>query len=272
MIDTFSFLAAPFILTILLVGIHAYLGLHVLEREVVFVDISLSQIAALGGGLGLYFSHNEENPHSMFYSLGLCLIVSFLLSMFRKYEKKISQEAIIGITYAFASAVLILIMDKVPHGMEHIKSALVGNILFVTWSEVFQTMVIYALIGLVHYIFRHQFWMNSRSKHKNFYWDLLFYFLFGVVITFSTHHAGVLVVFSILIVPASLSLRYFDDIKRRLIFSWVFGVISTFIAFVISFYCDFPAGAGIVATITSFFFLFLMGSLLKESLLSKRLN
>lgn len=261
MLPVVSFLAAPFVLTVLLVAIHAYLGLHVLEREVVFVDISLSQIAALGGGLGLFFSRNEENPYSLWYSLGLCLFVSFLLSVFRKYEKKISQEAIIGVTYAFASGMLILLMDRLPHGIEHIKTALIGNILFVTWSEVIQTTLIYLVIGLIHYVFRHQFWMNSRSKNKKFVWDLLFYFLFGVVITFSTHHAGVLVVFSILIVPASLSLRYFETIKNRLLFSWGFGVISSFIAFIIIYYFDLPAGAGIVATITTLFFIFLLFSL-----------
>lgn len=265
MIEAVTFLAAPICLSVLLVGIHAYLGLHVLERDVIFVDISLSQVAALGAGLSLIGVQGEESPYAIPFSLGLCLLVSFCLSLLRRYEKKISQEAIIGITYALASGASILVMDRLPHGAEHIKEALVGNILFVTWPQVGATALVYGFIALLHWIFRKQFWACSKGQSNSLWWDFLFYFLFGVVITFSTHHAGVLVVFSILVVPAALAKRFAASISRRLALSWALGIVGVLLAFGLSYRYDWPAGAGIVATLTSGFFVILVLRLLYEA-------
>jgi zinc/manganese transport system permease protein len=263
--QTLQFLAPAIALSILLVGIHAYLGLHVLKRDVIFVDISLSQISALGAAVSLWATGADSSSSAFVFSLGLCLLVSLGLSLFRKYEKKISQEAIIGITYAFASGVLILIMAQLPHGDEHLKSALIGNILFVSWPSVLQTAVVYGAIGLIHYIFRRQFWAMSNGEASSFGWDFLFYFLFGVVITFSTHHAGVLVVFSILVAPAALACRFASTIKSRLFLSWIFGLGAVLISFWLSTLFDWPAGAGIVATLTAGFFMILIGRLIYEN-------
>ncbi len=259
-----QFLAPAIVLSILLVGIHAYLGLHVLKRDVIFVDISLSQISALGSAVSLWVTQSENSSSAFFFSLLLCLLVSLGLSLFRKFEKQISQEAIIGITYAFASGVLILVMAQLPHGDEHIKTALIGNILFVSWGSVFETALVYSAIGVIHYLFRRQFWAISNGERSSFAWDFLFYFLFGVVITFSTHHAGVLVVFSILVVPAALGCRFAKSIRSRLLFSWVFGVLAVLFSFYLSTRFDWPAGAGIVATLTTSFFIILIGRLLYE--------
>ena len=264
------FFAAPVALSVLLVGIHAYLGLHVLEREVIFVDIGLSQVAALGSSLCLLFTMTEESPYQIPSSLALCLLVAVLLSLFRKYEKKISQEVIIGVTYALASGALILVMDRLPHGAEHLKNAMIGNILFVTWPQVAFTAVIYSLIGILHFIFRKQFWKNSKGQEKSFFWDFLFYFLFGIVITFSTHHAGVLVVFSILVIPAAMAIRLESRTSRRLYCAWLLGVLGIFLSFYLSYKMDFPAGAGIVTTLASAFILFLVGSIAYEQWLSPR--
>ncbi len=257
------FLAAPFALAVLLVGIHAYLGLHVLEREVIFVDISLSQVAALGSAVSLFFVHEGEGSGlALTLSLTFCLATSFALALLRHYEKSVSQEALIGMTYALASGALILVADRLPHGAEHLKEALVGNILFVTWPQVFQTFVIYAIIGIVHYIFRHQFWRASRGEAGVFWWDFLFYFLFGIVITFSTKHAGVLVVFSILVAPAALATRFFPDKKKQLLsrlsLAWVVGTVGLGLSFILSYNLDLPSGASIVCTLTSLFFLALI--------------
>ncbi len=258
------FLAAPFTLSILLVGIHAYLGLHVLQRDVIFVDISLSQVAALGGAISLFVTADEESSLSVAFALGLCLIVAFALSLFRHFEKKISQEAIIGITYALASGTLILVLDRLPHGGEHLKTALVGNILYVTWHQVLITAIIYAAIGLIHFAFRKRFWAITKGTQKSLWWDFLFYFLFGVVITFSTHHAGVLVVFSILVVPAALACRFVNSVAKRLAYAWLFGVIGILLAFFLATHFDLPAGAAIVSTLTGGFFVVLTSRLLYE--------
>ena len=264
MSDILIFFAAPVALSILLVGIHAYLGLHVLEREVIFVDIGLSQVAALGGSLCLLATMTEDSIYEIPCSLGLCLLAAILLSVFRKYEKKISQEVIIGVTYAFASGALILVMDRIPHGAEHLKNAMIGNILFVTWPQVGVTALVYAVVGYVHFAFRDQFWRNSQGTEKSFFWDFLFYFLFGIVITFSTHHAGVLVVFSILVIPAAMAIRLRSSVRQRLNCAWLLGVLGIFLSFLISYLMDFPAGAGIVTTLALAFILFLIGSIVLE--------
>jgi len=263
--EIFVFLAAPLTLAILLVGIHSYLGLHVLERDVIFVDISLSQVAALGGVISLFFTDGKgEGSLGLLFSLGLCLLVALILSLLRHYEKKVSQEALIGMTYALASGSLILVMDHLPHAAEHLKEALVGNILFVTWPMVFETFVIYLFIGAIHFVFRKQFWACSKGEIKSPLWDFFFYLLFGVVITFSTHHAGVLVVFSILVVPASFAKRLTDGLFNRLMLAWGFGLIGIVIAFLFSYMGDYPAGAAIVTTLTATFFAFLFVKLLFE--------
>lgn len=257
--EIIELLAAPFVLAVLLVGIHAYLGLHVLEREVIFVDISLSQMAALGSAVSLFFVKESDGAAlALFLSLSLCLLVAFALALLKHYEKSVSQEALIGMTYALASGSLILVADKLPHGAEHLKEALIGNILFVTWPQVLETLFIYAVIGVLHWIFRKQFWQASRGEEGMFWWDFLFYFLFGIVITFSTRHAGVLVVFSILVAPAALATRYFKTLVPRLLLSWGVGTIGLLLAFILSYKLDLPSGAAIVCTLTSLFFLALL--------------
>jgi zinc/manganese transport system permease protein len=261
--DAIEFLAAPFAMAFLLVGIHAYLGLHVLEREVIFVDISLSQVAALGSAVSLFFVREGEGAGlALTLSLTFCLATSFALALLRHHEKSVSQEALIGMTYALASGALILVADKLPHGAEHLKEALIGNILFVTWPQVLQTFLIYALIGLLHYFFRRQFWRASRGEAGVFWWDFLFYFLFGIVITFSTKHAGVLVVFSILVAPAALALRFYPDIRKQLtsclFLAWAIGTVGLGLSFILSYNLDLPSGASIVCTLTSLFFITLM--------------
>ncbi|MGZ3725646.1 MAG: metal ABC transporter permease [Pseudobdellovibrio sp.] len=257
--EALEFLAAPLVLAILLVGIHAYLGLHVLEREVIFVDISLSQVAALGSAISLFFvKEGEGATFALCLSLGLCLLVAFALALLKRFEKSVSQEALIGMTYALAGGSLILVADKLPHGAEHLKEALIGNILFVTWPQVLETFVIYAVIGVLHWIFRKQFWQASEGKDGMFWWDFLFYFLFGIVITFSTRHAGVLVVFSILVAPAALATRYFESIVPRLLLAWGVGTAGLLLAFILSYKLDLPSGAAIVCTLTSLFFLALL--------------
>lgn len=258
------FLAAPTVLALLLVGIHAYLGLHVLTRDVIFVDIGLSQVAALGAAISMFFVPEGEGNLSVFFSLSLCLIVALVLALLRRFEKKLSQEVLIGMTYALASGLLILVADKLPHGTEHLKHALIGNILFVTWEQVFETFIIYAVIGIVHWIFRKQFWASSRAETGSFLWDFFFYVLFGVVITFSTHHAGVLVVFSILVAPAALASRFFKSLSARLVWSWIIGFLGVMASFAISYTYDFPAGAAIVTVLTGGFFLILFTAQLLE--------
>lgn len=268
MSEALHFLAAPIVLAMLLVAIHAYLGLHVLSRDVIFIDIGLSQVAALGAAISMFFTPEGEGNLSIIMSLSLCLLVAFGLAVLRRFERKLSQEVLIGMTYAMASGLLILVADKLPHGTEHLKHALIGNILFVTWPQILETFLIYLAVGVLHFLFRRQFWASSTGRSDSFFWDFMFYLLFGVVITFSTHHAGVLVVFSILVMPAALARRFFKSLFSQLIAAWVIGVLGVVASFVVSYKFDLPAGATIVSLLTLGFFAALATALTKERLLA----
>jgi zinc/manganese transport system permease protein len=247
--DVISFLAAPFVMCLILAGIHCYLGLHVLARGVIFVDLSLAQVAAFGATLAIYFGFDHDSPSTYFISLGSTFWAAALFAMARKHEKVFSQEAIIGIIYALASAAVILVVDKIAHGAEHIKDLLIGQVLWVTWHDVIKTGLIYSAVALVHYIFRKQLLdasFNHGQKKNTAVWDFLFYALFGVVITSSVSMAGVLQVFSYLIVPSVVGTLFFKTIRARLIFGWILGFILSFTGLTLSYFWDLPAGAFIV--------------------------
>ena len=253
MSEAAAFLLAPFVMCLILAGIHCYLGLHVLARGVIFVDLSLAQVAALGMSIGFLFGFGEHSLPVYLFSLFLTFIASGIFALARMHESKFSQEAIIGIVFALSSAAVVLVADKVPHGMEHIKDLLAGQILWVTWDDVIRTAIIYLAVGIIHYVFREKLLAASfNHKTKNvMVWDLLFYILFGVVITSSVSIAGVLLVFSYLIVPSLISTLFFTTVKRRLIFGWILGFVLSFISIVISYKLDIPTGPFIVVCFAS---------------------
>jgi zinc/manganese transport system permease protein len=229
---------------------------------VLFVDICLSQVAVLGSALSLFYFDDHNKAAQILFSLFSCTVISLFLSWLKQCEKKLPQEAIIGVTYAAASGVLILILDRLPHGAEYLKEALVGNILFVTWEQILSVFIVYLFVAFVHWVFRKQFWAVSEGYLKSFFWDFLFYLLFGVVITFSTQHAGVLVVFSILVIPAAIGIRFFMEFKKQVLMAWLIGVISCLLSFILSLNFDLPSGPSIVAFLSFIFF----GSLIAANL------
>src|SRR5438876_2701284 len=165
-----SFLAAPFVASLILTGIHAYLGVHVVERGVIFVDLSLAQIAALGATIALLMpTITGGDPHApivYWISLAFTFIGAFVFSTIRSRRARIPQEAIIGICYAVASAAAILAMSKATSESEHLKDMLVGNILAVSWPEVGKTAALYGVIGLFHYVYRHKFLVISMNPKR----------------------------------------------------------------------------------------------------------
>src|SRR5215469_3924232 len=220
---TLAFLLAPFVASLILTGIHAYLGVHVVERGVIFVDLSLAQIAALGTTIAVLY---DIEPHG-FGAYAVSLLFTFIgagvFSVVKTRKSRIPQEAVIGICYAVASAAAILAMSKSAEQTEHLKEMLVGNILTVSWFEVGKTAVLYGLIGLFHYIFRRKFLMISMDPERaeaeginTRLWDFLFYASFGFVVTSSVAIAGVLLVFCYLIVPSVGAMLYSDHVGRRL--------------------------------------------------------
>ncbi len=248
--EAIEFLSAPFFMCVALVGIHCYLGLHVLARGVIFVDLALAQVAAFGSAFAFLMGFDHSDLVSYFISLGATLIVALFLSFSNRFRFQISQEALIGVIYALASAAIILLIDKMSHGSEHLKQSLIGNLLWVTWADVLKVAIIYGAIGIFHFIFRKEFMKSSIKGGNHWRWDFFFYALFGVVITSSVHYAGVLLVFSFLIVPAILSSAFFKSWKLRLVFGWSLGIILSLIGMTISYFYDLPSGAVIVVTFT----------------------
>ncbi len=253
-----AFLAAPFVASLILTGIHAYLGVHVVERGVIFVDLSLAQIAALGGTIAILLPLSGGDPHSPYVywvSLAFTFLGAFVFSTIRSRRARIPQEAIIGICYAVASAAAILAMSKATSESEHLKDMLVGNILAVSWNDVGKTALLYGAIGLFHYTFRRQFLAISmdpkRAEASGIsikLWDFLFYASFGFVVTSSVAIAGVLLVFCYLIVPSVAAMLYADTIGRRLAIGWSMGTLVSALGVYLSLLLDLPTGATIVCT------------------------
>jgi zinc/manganese transport system permease protein len=253
-----QFLAAPFVASLILTGIHAYLGVHVVERGVIFVDLSLAQIAALGATIALLLPFSGGDPHApsvYWVSLLFTFIGAFIFANVRVKTARIPQEAFIGICYAVASAAAILAMSKSTSEAEHLKDMLVGNILAVSWDEVIRTAILYGAVGIFHYVFRKQFLAISRSHGNpettglNYrFWDFLFYASFGFVVTSSVAIAGVLLVFCYLIVPSVAAMLYAEDIGPRLAIGWTMGTVVSALGVWLSLQLDLPTGATIVCT------------------------
>jgi zinc/manganese transport system permease protein len=251
MSDLLQFLAVPFVAGLILTGIHAYLGVHVVERGVIFVDLSLAQIAALGTTMAYLAGHDLHDPITYFWSLGFTIIGAALFALTRVHrETRIPQEAIIGIVYAVSAAAAILAMSKAPEGTEHLKDMLVGNILTVSWTTVLETAALYAAVGAFHYIFRKKFLAISLGEQipNSRWWDFLFYVSFGFVVTSSVVIAGVLLVFSYLIVPSVAAMLFARSIGKRLAIGWTMGAIVSAVGVYLSFQWDLPTGAAIVCT------------------------
>ena len=251
----FQFLLPAIAATLIIAGIHAYLGLHVVERGVIFVDLSLAQIASLGAAIAVWQGSDPHDPSVYWMSLGFTLLGALIFAMVKGHEAHVPQEAIIGITYAVASAAVILTMSKAVGEAEHLRDMLVGNILSVQWPEVWLTGGIYVAIGMFHWVFRQRFLdisMDARAVAARGisvrFWDFLFYASFGLVVTRSVAIAGVLLVFCYLIVPSVGAMLWASRIGSRLAIGWVMGVAVSALGMYFSVLWDLPTGATIVCT------------------------
>ena len=251
-----QFLLPAIVASLIIAGIHAYLGLHVVERGVIFVDLSLAQIASLGAAIAVWQGYDPHtDPQIYWMSLGFTMIGALIFAMVKGHEARIPQEAIIGISYAVASAAVILAMSQATGEAEHLRDMLVGNILSVQWPEVWLTGGIYLALGLFHYVFRRRFLEISMDAHGAAargvsvrFWDFLFYASFGLVVTRSVAIAGVLLVFCYLIVPSVAGMLFSSRIGPRLAIGWVMGTIVSMLGMYFSVQFDLPTGATIVCT------------------------
>ena len=241
MSEALTFLWLPFLVAVCLVGIHAYFGIQVLARKVIFVDLALAQIAALGATVAFMLGHPAQGLATYGYSLGFTLLAAVLLAFTRRWSTRISQEALIGVVYVVAAAAAILLIDRAPQGAEHLKQILTGNIVTSGIDELIVIAPLYLAIAALHAILRR--WLAHGASVA---WDFLFYATFGIVVTSSVALAGVLLVFSFLIIPAAIGVLYGDTLARQLGIGWLSGAVTSAAGLALSFMFDLPTGATMV--------------------------
>jgi zinc/manganese transport system permease protein len=249
-----SLFLPPLVACLVIVAIHSYLGLHVIAREVIFVDLSLAQMAALGSTVAILAGSQPDSQSSLLYALAFTSLGAAVFAMTRTDRKGlVPQEAIIGIVYVMASAAAILVADRTPRGGEAIKDILVGSLLWVTWPTIMRLAAIYAAIGIFHWILRRRFLTISFHPETAVargwrirWWDFWFYLTFGIVITFSVPIAGVLLVFSFLVVPAAIAFQFTRRQGSLAAISWLAGTLASALGLWISFHYDLPTGPVVV--------------------------
>ena len=254
----------PFLACMILTGIHVYLGIHVIQRKVIFVDLALATIAALGAVWGalLGWDVHENMLIIKGFSLAFTIAGAALFSLTRMRHEKVPHEAFIGITYAVALAAIILGSSKLPHGAEELRELQAGSILWISGATIGWTALLYALIGVFHYVFRRQFFAISRdpaaaeAAGMNVrFWDFLFYVSFGFVVTSSVSIAGVLLVFSYLVIPSVIAILFAQSVRARLTLGWIVGTLVSASGVTISYYGDLPSGPVIVVCFGAFLLL-----------------
>ena len=249
-----SLFLPPLVACLVIVAIHSYLGLHVIAREVIFVDLSLAQMAALGSAVAILAGSQSDSRAAFLYALGFTSIGAAVFALTRTEEKgRVPQEAIIGIVYVVASAAAILVADRTPRGGEAIKDILVGSLLWVTWPAIVRLAAVYAALGLFHWVLRRRFLTISFQPEialakgwRIRWWDFLFYLSFGIVITFSVPIAGVLLVFSFLVVPAAIAFQFTRRQGPLAVISWIAGALASAAGLLVSFRYDLPTGPIVV--------------------------
>jgi zinc/manganese transport system permease protein len=247
-----EFLWAPLLACLILTAIHVYLGLHVLARGVIFVDLALAQVAALGVTVAFLAGHPIQSEAAYWYALVFTLGGAALFAASRTRRMRVPQEAVIGIVYVASAAAAVLVVDRAPQGGDHIRQILVGSILTVTPAEVGTLALLYAPIGLLHWLIRRPLLEISfdpegaGARRAVRAWDFVFYASFGVVVTSSVRLAGVLLVFAYLVVPAAAAAALAGSARGRLLIGWTLGVLVSLGGLGASWTWDLPTGATVV--------------------------
>lgn len=241
----------PFVAAMIILLTHAYLGLHVIEREVIFVDLALAQIAALGSTVAFLLGAAHGSLEGYLFSFVFTLIGALIFTVTRLEDSPVPQEALIGITFVVASAAVILLSSFSAEGTEHLQETLTGQLIWVTWPTVGQVAASYGVISLFHYVFRRKMlaitFAPERVRHLKL-WDFVFYATFGVIITSSVHLAGVLMVFSVLVIPAVIAFFYTRRFLHALLLAWGTGTVAIVGGLAVSFSLDFTTGPVLVVS------------------------
>lgn len=243
--------------TLVLAGIHAYLGFHIVRRGVLFVDLALAQMAALGVSVAIVLGHEHDELGSYLLAFGMTVFGAALFAWLRGRARHAPLEAFIGIVFATAQALAFLLLEKTPSGPEHLKESLVGSLFTVEPRHIAIIAVLYVIVALVHVFLRKPFFEITNdaeaavARGRNlFLWDFLFYVTFGVVVTSAVHIAGVLLVFGFLVIPAVAGVMVSSRTGVALAMGWVFAIVGSVLGLVMSVSFDMPAAPSILVTLT----------------------
>src|SRR4051812_40146014 len=257
---------------VLLPWLLVYLGLHVVQRGIIFIDIAMAQMASLGICVGVLLGYDPESMLSYAMGLGVTLLGAAIFSLTSKRASQVPQEAIIGIAYVVAAAAAILLLSRSAHGNEEIRNMLVGDITVVSAAEVWKCLAVFVAVGIVHFIFRKNFLLVSFQRDEAYrrgwrvrWWDFFFYATFGIVVTIFVRVAGVLLVFSYLIVPAVCAVTVVRSNLARLLVGWGISLVGGIAGLFLSYWGDFPSGAAIVCTFGGLLVLALLVALFRPS-------
>ena len=254
--EALTFLFYPFLGCVLLILIHAYFGIHILERGIIFVDLAMAQFIALGIALAFLMGH--EGSARNYYAVAFAVVGASVFSMVRRIRRIVNMEAFIGVLYIFSLAGSILILDRTPHGLEEFKAILNGNILWVTPSDLLKTFMLYAAIGLLHFVFRKKFFALSYEESNGPFWEFLFFLSFAFVLVSSVQLAGILQVFSFLVIPALIGRLFTRSPMKILIGGWGIGLAASMIGITLSYNLDLPTAPLIVVSLSVAFFILLI--------------
>jgi zinc/manganese transport system permease protein len=256
MIEALDIMKWPLLACLLLPGLLVYLGLHIVKREIIFVDLALAQVAALGTCCGILLHYEPASWASYGLSLAFTFVGAGIFTYSRTHNHRVPQEALIGIVYVVTAALGILLLSRSPEGNEELRRTLIGDVLLVTPSQVLRTFALYAAIGLLHFFCRRKFLVISfdpdRAEAEGIsirWWDFLFYAMFGWVVTSFVQIGGVLLVFSFLIVPAVCANFLAEALGTRLLIGWATATLASVAGLWISYALDLPTGAAIVCTL-----------------------
>ncbi len=256
--EALNFLVYPFLACLLLIVIHAYFGIHILQRGIIFVDLALAQFI----GIALSFLLGEE--HGTVLALVFALIGAFILSLSKRVARFVNIEAFIGVLYIFSVSAAILVLDRSPHGLEEFKTILNGNIIWVTPHEVFTTFLLYAAVGLLHFFLRRQFLALTFEGKGTTFAEFLFFATFAMVLVKSVRMAGILQVFSFLVIPALIGRLYSKKPFTILMIGWSVGVLVTIMGMALSYKLDIPTAPAIVVGLAFAFFTLLAVQVIRK--------
>jgi zinc/manganese transport system permease protein len=254
--EALNFLIYPFLGCMLLILIHAYFGIHILERGVIFLDLSLAQFIALGIAFSFFFGH--ESTGQYVFAIIFAVIGASILSFSRQISRSVNIEAFIGVLYVFSLAGSVLILDRTPHGLEEFQAIMNGNILWLTSKDILHAFVLYAVIGIFQFIFRKKFFALTFGTEHGFFWEFLFFLSFAFVLVSSVQIAGILQVFSFLVIPALIGRLYTREPLKILLAGWAIGFLASVFGVFFSYRLDIPTAPLIVASLSVAFFIILI--------------